>query len=84
MAYGDSLDKAGRYARTDEFLDIVTALWRGETVDFAGEYLQVQGATLPTLPVPTPAVLRRLVRTGRTGRGQAHRRLPDGVSRTMP
>jgi alkanesulfonate monooxygenase len=54
LAYGDSLDKAGRYARTDEFLDIVTALWRGETVDYAGEYLQVQGATLPTLPVPSP------------------------------
>ena len=34
-AYGDFLDKDARYARTGEFLHVVRALWRGETVDLA-------------------------------------------------
>jgi len=38
-AYGDFLDKDARYQRTDEFLSVVTALWRGQRVDFAGEHL---------------------------------------------
>ncbi|QKT07195.1 LLM class flavin-dependent oxidoreductase [Gordonia sp. X0973] len=56
LAYGDTLDKTARYARTDEFLDIVTALWRGETVTYRGEHLQVHEAALPTLPLPTPPI----------------------------
>src|SRR5580693_9042541 len=35
-AYGDFLDKAARYQRTDEFLDIVARLWQGETVTYDG------------------------------------------------
>jgi alkanesulfonate monooxygenase len=53
-AYGDFLDKEQRYARCDEFLDIVTRLWRGETVTQHGEHLQVEGARLATLPDPVP------------------------------
>ena len=53
-AYGDFLDKTQRYARCDEFLDIVTRLWRGETVTHHGEHLQVEGARLATLPDPVP------------------------------
>ncbi|HSE55161.1 MAG TPA: LLM class flavin-dependent oxidoreductase, partial [Nocardioidaceae bacterium] len=30
-AYGDFLDKEARYARCDEFLHVVRALWSGET-----------------------------------------------------
>ena len=35
-AYGDFLGKAQRYQRCAEFLDIVTRLWRGETVSHGG------------------------------------------------
>ncbi|MEU7923943.1 LLM class flavin-dependent oxidoreductase [Micromonospora sp. NPDC049801] len=55
-AYGDFLDKDARYARTDEFLHVVRALWRGETVDHAGDHLRVEQARLHRLPDPTPPV----------------------------
>ncbi|MFC6599494.1 LLM class flavin-dependent oxidoreductase [Kitasatospora paranensis] len=55
-AYGDFLDKAGRYARTDEFLTVTGRLWRGETVDHHGTHLQVEGARLTRLPEPVPDV----------------------------
>src|SRR5246127_4161560 len=38
-AYGDFLDKEDRYQRTDEFLDVVNALWRGERVTRDGKHL---------------------------------------------
>jgi alkanesulfonate monooxygenase len=45
--YGDFLDHDERYRRTDEFWCICDALWRREfPVDFAGEYLRVEGATI--------------------------------------
>src|SRR3954451_11083398 len=53
--FGDFLDKDARYARCDEFLTIVRALWRGETVTFEGEHLRVQEATLTQRPDPVPA-----------------------------
>ncbi|WFE65510.1 LLM class flavin-dependent oxidoreductase [Micromonospora sp. WMMD714] len=55
-SYGDFLDKDARYARTDEFLHIVRALWRGETVDHAGAHLRVEGARLSRVPDPVPPV----------------------------
>jgi alkanesulfonate monooxygenase len=55
-AYGDFLDKAQRYERTGEFLDIVTRLWRGETVTKDGTHLKVEGAKLTRLPDPVPDV----------------------------
>jgi len=55
-AYGDFLDKEQRYARTDEFLDIVTRLWRGETVTAAGKHLRVEEARLTRLPEPVPDI----------------------------
>ncbi|HVV13928.1 LLM class flavin-dependent oxidoreductase [Amycolatopsis sp.] len=55
-AYGDFLDKKARYARCDEFLSIVRALWRGERVDFDGEHLHVEGAELTRTPDPVPDV----------------------------
>ena len=54
--YGDFLDKDARYARTGEFLGIVRALFRGETVDFHGEHLRVEGAKLAKIPDPPPAI----------------------------
>ncbi|HWG12590.1 MAG TPA: LLM class flavin-dependent oxidoreductase [Streptosporangiaceae bacterium] len=53
-AYGDFADKRTRYERCGEFLDIVSRLWAGQTVDFEGRHLQVQGARLSRLPDPVP------------------------------
>ena len=50
-AYGDFLDKAQRYRRCAEFLDIVQRLWRGETVSYDGEYLRLEGARLARGPI---------------------------------
>jgi len=55
-AYGDFLDKDERYARTGEFLDIVSRLWRGETVTSHGRHLSVEGAKLSRLPDPVPDI----------------------------
>ena len=53
-AYGDFEDKTARYERCGEFLDIVSRLWAGQTVDFEGRHLQVEGARLARLPDPVP------------------------------
>jgi alkanesulfonate monooxygenase len=55
-AYGDFLDKESRYARTGEFLSIVRALWRGESVTLDGEHLRVENAQLARVPDPVPPV----------------------------
>ena len=54
--FGDFLDKEARYARCDEFLTIVRRLWTGETVDFDGEHLKVEGARLDQIPNPVPDI----------------------------
>jgi alkanesulfonate monooxygenase len=53
-AFGDHLDKDGRYRRCDEFLEVVRQLWAGETVSLNGEYIRVEEASLATLPNPVP------------------------------
>jgi alkanesulfonate monooxygenase len=55
-AYGDFLAKDQRYERTAEFLDIVTRLWRGETVTADGKHLKVENARLALLPDPAPDI----------------------------
>ncbi|MBV1856019.1 LLM class flavin-dependent oxidoreductase [Catellatospora tritici] len=55
-AYGDWLDKDARYARADEFLHVVRSLWRGESTDFNGEHIRVEGATIPRVPDPVPPI----------------------------
>jgi len=55
-AYGDFLSKDERYARGSEFLRVVRGLWRGETVDLEGRYLQVVGASLERVPDPVPPI----------------------------
>jgi alkanesulfonate monooxygenase len=54
QAYGDFLDIQARYARCAEFLEIVTRLWDGQTVDYRGEHLTVAGARLARVPEPRP------------------------------
>ncbi|MHB9857044.1 LLM class flavin-dependent oxidoreductase [Streptomyces sp. YIM S03343] len=55
-AYGDFLDKDARYARTDEFLQVVRVLWDGGTVDLAGEHLRIEDARLARVPDPLPEI----------------------------
>ncbi|MEV7428036.1 MULTISPECIES: LLM class flavin-dependent oxidoreductase [unclassified Nocardioides] len=54
--FGDFLDKDGRYERCDEFLHIVRALWRGETVNFTGKHHSVEDAVLAQRPDPLPEI----------------------------
>jgi alkanesulfonate monooxygenase len=54
--YGDFLDKDDRYARCGEFLDVVRALWSGQSVDFQGRYYTLANAVLSHLPDPLPGV----------------------------
>lgn len=60
---GDPVEMAGeglhlshddRYALTDEFLQVWRGVMAGETVDFQGKYLDIQGAKLLFPPVQTP------------------------------
>jgi alkanesulfonate monooxygenase len=53
--YGDFEDHDARYARTRDFLEIVRALWRGETLIRDDGQFPMQGAVvapLPATPIP--------------------------------
>ena len=54
--FGDFLDKEARYARCEEFLEIVRRLWTGETVNFEGEHFRVEDAVLAQIPDPLPEI----------------------------
>ncbi|QWF85572.1 LLM class flavin-dependent oxidoreductase [Amycolatopsis sp. CA-230715] len=54
--FGDWHDHDARYARTGEFLSILRGVWSGEPFDFAGEHLEVEGATTLAAPDPVPEV----------------------------
>jgi len=64
----------GQGARIDEALEIIAALWRGETVNTAGAHFRMEGARLAPLPVQQPlplwiggsgpAAIRRTARIG--------------------
>ncbi|AIF40510.1 alkanesulfonate monooxygenase [Dermacoccus nishinomiyaensis] len=56
-AFGDFLGKDARYARTGEFLDVVSRLWDCEdSFDYRGEHLVVEQARLSRTPTPRPEV----------------------------
>jgi alkanesulfonate monooxygenase len=54
--FGDYLDKDERYARTDEFLEIVRGAWTGEPFSLDGQHLSVDGAVVADPPDPPPAI----------------------------
>ncbi|MGO1053991.1 LLM class flavin-dependent oxidoreductase [Crossiella sp. CA198] len=54
--FGDWLGHDERYARTDEFLALVRAIWDGKPVDHEGAYYRTEGATLLAPPDPLPTV----------------------------
>jgi alkanesulfonate monooxygenase len=45
--YGDQLDKAGRYARTGEFFDILDLAWKGAPFEYRGQHYVVTDGGLP-------------------------------------
>ncbi|UWP83844.1 LLM class flavin-dependent oxidoreductase [Dactylosporangium fulvum] len=53
-AYGDFVDHGGRYARTEEYLQILREAWTGEPFDFKGDYYHVEcgGLARPLDDVP--------------------------------
>jgi alkanesulfonate monooxygenase len=54
--FGDFLDKNARYQRCGEFLQLVTALWSGETVTHDGRHYRLDDATLAQIPDPLPEI----------------------------
>ena len=56
-AYGDFLDKEARYARADEFLEIVRGLWDSENpLSYSGDHLAVVDSVLARRPDPAPPI----------------------------
>ncbi|MDM0018858.1 LLM class flavin-dependent oxidoreductase [Variovorax saccharolyticus] len=53
--YGVHLSHDERYAYTDEYLTVLKALLRGETVTFKGKYIHVVDAGIPLPPYQKPA-----------------------------
>ncbi|MFC9872757.1 LLM class flavin-dependent oxidoreductase [Nocardia salmonicida] len=54
--FGDRLSKTERYARTDEFLQVIRKAWTGQPSDFSGKYYDVTGAMVLPAPSPVPEV----------------------------
>jgi alkanesulfonate monooxygenase len=54
--FGDFLDKDARYARCEEFLEVVRRLWTGEPVTCEGEHYRVEDAVLAQVPDPLPQI----------------------------
>lgn len=66
----------GRGKRTDEALEIIAQLWRGESVNFEGQHYQYKDAVISPLPVQQPLPLwiggssdAAVARTARLGTG---------------
>jgi alkanesulfonate monooxygenase len=55
-AYGDRLSHDQRYARTDEFLQVLRGTWDDAPFSFRGEHYEVEGAGFPALPARRPAI----------------------------
>lgn len=53
-SFGDQLSKDDRYARCDEFLEVVRGLFAGETVTLQGNHVNVEEAALALPPNPIP------------------------------
>ena len=54
---GDWLDKDARYARTDEYMDILKRIWTAQSpVDHGGEYYRIAGASPSVQTVQRPRI----------------------------
>jgi alkanesulfonate monooxygenase len=54
--FGVFEDKAIRYERTGEFVEVMRGAWSGTPFDFDGRHYQVRGATTREVPDPVPAI----------------------------
>ncbi|MEV6976939.1 LLM class flavin-dependent oxidoreductase [Kitasatospora sp. NPDC093806] len=54
--FGDHLDKAARYVRTDEWLTVLRGAWMPEPFDFVGAHYDVRGAAVFSPPDHAPGV----------------------------
>lgn len=54
--YGDFLDHDERYARAREFLDVLRALWSGDSQNYQGSYYEIEEGLLRRPPDPAPRV----------------------------
>ncbi|HET8995897.1 MAG TPA: LLM class flavin-dependent oxidoreductase [Acetobacteraceae bacterium] len=85
------LDPSTRGRKTDEALEIISRLWAGEALDYAGRHFQLTGAQIAPLPAQpdlpmwiggsSDAAVRRTARYG-TG-WQAGSEPPEEVGRTI-
>jgi alkanesulfonate monooxygenase SsuD/methylene tetrahydromethanopterin reductase-like flavin-dependent oxidoreductase (luciferase family) len=68
------LDTSTRGRKTDEALEIISRLWAGETLDYAGRHFRLTGASIAPLPIQpdlpmwiggsSEAAIRRTARIG--------------------
>ncbi|MCU1426310.1 MAG: ssuD [Actinomycetia bacterium] len=49
-------DKATRYDRTGEFIEIMRGAWSGEPFDYSGAHYRVEAATTRDVPSPVPRI----------------------------
>ncbi|MEZ5322968.1 MAG: LLM class flavin-dependent oxidoreductase [Microthrixaceae bacterium] len=54
--FGDFAEKADRYRRTGEFIDVLRGAWSGVPFDYVGESVRVVGATTRATPDPVPEI----------------------------
>ena len=54
--FGDWLDHDQRYARTDEFLQVVHDVWTKDSVDFEGEFYKLRDGRVSSPPDPLPEI----------------------------
>ncbi len=54
--FGDHEDKAVRYERVGEFLQVMRQAWTDEPFDFEGRHYRIEGATTREVPDPVPEV----------------------------
>ena len=81
------LDTTTRGRKTDEALEIISRLWAGETLDYAGRHFQLTGASIAPLPVQPDLPMwiggssdAAIQRTARVGTGwQAGAETPEAV-----
>ncbi len=56
-SYGDVwLSHSERYARLEEYLDVIKGLWTVEAFDYVGKYYKIRGGILVDKPASTPPI----------------------------
>jgi len=75
--FGDWLSHDERYARTAEFLQIVTSVWTQDSVDFTGSTTPSRTPGVSAAESVAPDLFRRFIGGCAADRGRIRGRLPD-------